>query len=157
MGCDIHIVIERKWEDRWVGVQMATGIPTKGYGDEGWDYHLPAVGQRDYAFFARLAGVRGDGPEPNGLPDDMSDLAMMATEGWNGDGHSHGHLPLHEFAMRWCAGNEKFMVEMAAERLQGDDRLYSRLLHKASAGACSYDPDYGPLPDEFRVIFWFDN
>jgi hypothetical protein len=153
MGADIHIVIERRYGDKWVGVRTDEGIPKLGYTDTGWDYNAPAVGQRDYAFFARLAGVRGDGPSPVGLPDDASDLSVALSEGWGVDAHSHSWLPLEEFAKCWCADNPEFIATMTRERLEGGDVSYFRLMNKASIYA--YDGEHDIT--DFRVVFWFDN
>jgi hypothetical protein len=153
MGADIHIVVEQKFGDKWIGVRTDGGIPKLPYNVPGWDYHAPAVGSRDYAFFARLAGVRGDGPEPVGLPDDASDLSVALSEGWGVDAHSHSWLPLEEFAKCWCADSPEFIATMARERLEGEDASYFRLLNKASIYA--YDGDHDIT--DFRVVFWFDN
>jgi len=153
MGADIHIVIERKYGDKWIGVRTDGGIPEGSYNDTGWDYHAPAVGGRNYAFFARLAGVRGDGPSPVGLPDDASDLSVALSEGWGVDAHSHSWLPLEEFAMRWCANNSEFIATMTRERLEGEDASYHRLLYKASINVYDGDADI----TDYRVVFWFDN
>lgn len=121
MGCDIHIVVERKWEGRWVGLRTDQGVTDGGYDGRSADWVRAAVGQRNYAFFARLAGVRGPGPEPLGIPGDASDLSLMLLSDWEGDGHSFSYLPLKEFAERWCAGDEVFVATMAAERLRGGE------------------------------------
>ena len=154
MGTDIHIVIEQKFKDKWIGVRTDVGIPKLAYDDaEGWDYTAPVVGQRDYAFFARLAGVRGNGPSPAGLPDDASDLSLALSDGWGVDAHSHSWLPLEEFAMRWCADNSEFIATMTRERLEGEDASYHRLLYKASINVYDGDADI----TDYRVVFWFDN
>ena len=155
MGCDIHIVVERKWEGRWVGLRTDQGFVRGGYNGEETDWVYPDIGQRNYAFFARLAGVRGDGPEPLGIPGDASDLTLMLTNQWEGDGHSHSYLPLKEFAERWCVGDEAFITTMAAERLDGKDRAYARLLDRASIGTFDLYDDMDV--EDFRVVFWFDN
>lgn len=156
MGTDIHIVVERKWEGRWVGVRTDQGFYRGGFlGDSGPNWASPAVGNRNYAFFARLAGVRGDGPEALGLPDDASDLTLMRWSEWESDGHSCSYLPLKEFADRWCAGDKEFLAKRAVERLRGEDNSYTQLLNRASIGA--FDP-YGYMDvEDFRVVFWFDN
>ena len=156
MGCDIHIVVERKWEGRWVGLRTDQGFVRGGYGGEETDWVYPDVGQRDYAFFARLAGVRGgDGPEPLGIPGDASDLSLMRLSDWEGDGHSFSYLPIKEFAERWCAKDKAFITTMAAERLEGKNRAYARLLDRASMGTFDLYDDMNV--EDFRVVFWFDN
>lgn len=156
MGSDIHIVIERKFRDKWVGVRTDAGIPTLSYNEPGWDYHAPAVGSRNYGFFGRLAGVRGVGPAPVGLPADASDLSTAMAVKWGSDGHSHSWLPLEEFAMRWCATDEGFIATMTRERLEGGDASYHRLMSKASLGVYDGYDDDDDVAD-FRVVFWFDN
>jgi hypothetical protein len=154
MGADIHIVIEKRWRGKWVGVRTDYGLSADSYiPDVNNKSVWPAVGRRDYNFFARLAGVRGVGPAPNGVPPDASDMAQMHIEHWGMDGHSHSHLPLREFAIRWCADNQEFMARLTAEQLAGDDSSYTTLLYAASIQMCD-DPDDA---DEYRVVFWFDN
>jgi hypothetical protein len=156
MGCDIHIVVERKWEGRWVGLRTDQGFGRGGYNGEETDWVYPDIGQRNYAFFARLAGVRGDKyVETFGIPGDASDLTLMMTDRWGSDGHSFSYLPLKEFAERWCAKDEAFITTMAAERLDGKDRAYARLLDRASIGM--FDPYDDMDVEDFRVVFWFDN
>lgn len=155
MGCDIHIVVERNWDGKWVGMRTDRGFVRGGYNGEETDWVYPDVGQRDYAFFARLAGVRGDGPEPLGMPRDPSDLTLALAKEWEGDGHSFSYLPLKEFAERWCAEDEAFIATMAAERLKGESRAYARLLDRASIGVFDAYDDMDL--DDFRVVFWFDN
>jgi hypothetical protein len=155
MGCDIHIVVERKWEGRWVGVRTDQGFNCGGYDGEVNTWATPKVGRRDYAFFERLAGVRGNGPDPLGIPGDASDLSLLRLSYWEGDGHSFSYLPLKEFAERWCAKDEAFIATRAAERLEGSDRAYARLLDRASMGAFDLYADMNI--DDFRVVFWFDN
>jgi hypothetical protein len=155
MGCDIHIVVERKWEGRGVGLRTDRGFVRGGYNGEETDWVYPDIGQRDYGFFARLAGVRGDGPEPLGIPSDASDLTLALTQYWESDGHSFSYLPLKEFAERWCAKDAAFLATMTAERLRGEDRAYARLLDRASIGVFDAYDDMDL--DDFRVVFWFDN
>jgi len=155
MGCDIHIVVERKWGGKWVGVRTDKGYTIGGYDSAECAWRYPDVGRRDYPFFARLAGVRGDGPDPLGIPGDASDLTLALTREWEGDGHSFSYLPLKEFAERWCAEDVAFIATMIAERLKGEDRAYARLLDRASIGVFNAYDDVDV--DDFRVVFWFDN
>ena len=75
MGCDIHGVLEVKWNDKWIGLH---NYP---YSENANHYTM----YRDYAFFAALAGVRGPGPEANGLPKLISDLTEFETGSCPGD------------------------------------------------------------------------
>lgn len=156
MGCDIHIVVERKWDGRWVGLRTDQGSVRGGYNGEETDWVYPDVGKRDYDFFARLAGVRGDREVKTfGIPGDASDLSLMLLAQWEGDGHSFSYLPLKEFAERWCAEDEAFIAARAVERLEGKDRAYARLLDRASIGTFDLYDDMDV--EDFRVVFWFDN
>jgi hypothetical protein len=135
MGCDIHIVVERRKSERptdeWIGF-IAT------------DYHpgcrLP-VAARDYNFFAEVANVRGNTSThknyPRNLPEDVSDLAWQQYMRAPTDYHSPSNMPLDEF----CENYVKINPE------------------KARAEHTSYDlfGIYGDEGFEYRVVFWFDN
>ena len=108
------------------------------------------LGRRDYGFFARLAGVRGDGPEPNGVPPDASVMSQRCVLRWEGDNHSHGHMTLREFVKRKIISDDS-LAEAAKSKLQSGDPIAEYL------GDC-VDDDYDiTLDDNTRVIFWFDN
>ena len=107
------------------------------------------LGRRDYEFFARLAGVRGDGPEPNGVPPDASALTQRCVSRWEGDGHSHVHMTLREFVKRKIISDGS-LAEAAKSKLQGGDPIAEFL------GNCIDDDDI-TLDDNTRVIAWFDN
>jgi hypothetical protein len=80
MGCDIHGWVEKKKDQNngWVAV-------CKLKNDD-----------RNYDRFAKLAGVRGDGPEPNGIPQDVAETTKLDIDSWDADGHSHTYLPLKD-------------------------------------------------------------
>src|SRR5215471_14331674 len=102
MGADIHMVLERRVKlrdvEKWVGVNAFPYIIGSIYTGDGAvsDRVYWHVDRRNYNLFADLAGVRGDGPEPKGVPDDASDLALVEIDEWGGDGHSHTWLTLDE-------------------------------------------------------------
>jgi hypothetical protein len=113
-------------------------------------YRYPAVHGRNYAFFAALAGVRGDGPEPKGVPDDASELALLEVEGWDAGGHSHSWDTLEQFLFRWVTvqrGDEE--ISSAFQALFVGDKT-GGLLQKLA----QYYTDQG---EEYRVVYWFDN
>lgn len=125
MGCDIHIIVERKFRDRWVGIHACGYVNHVSHslyphetslleGPNKWSAHWRCEG-RDYDLFGHLAGVRGSGPEPNGIPDDVSDLAQMVIESWGDDGHSHCHYLLRDCAMHFIARNAPEVI-VAEER-----------------------------------------
>lgn len=62
MGCDIHLYIEYRKKP------APNTIPEPG---RRWNSLGGRINPgRNYALFAALAGVRGDGPEPKGYPED---------------------------------------------------------------------------------------
>jgi len=152
MGCDIHLVLERKTEDYgWVGLHDFVGV-TVDHSDKvkelaakeqvyissyaGW-----RVRNRNYALFGALAGVRHDGPEPRGVPEDASPLAKVILDGWNADGHSHTWYMLDEAL-------PIFAAHVCPERLleQGREFISNEL----------FDVDHGELAN-YRLIIFFDN
>lgn len=125
MGCDIHLYVEKKHKDKWVMVHEVRG--------EGR--------QRNYRRFASIAGVRGDGPEPKGLPLDVSESVSMHADDWDGDGHSHSWLPMAEAIQAW-----------QQPHFPDDKPVEWPLWHH-------FEIDNGDDADlsEYRVVFWFDN
>ena len=107
------------------------------------------LGRRDYEFFGRLAGVRRDGPDPNGVPPDASVMTQRVVARWEGDGHSHGHMSLREFVKRKII-TDVTIADAAKSKLQGGDPIAEYL------GDC-IDDDGITLDDNTRVIAWFDN
>lgn len=100
MGCDIHIYLEKKENDRWVAIKGENPY-YKDWKDEpefslDWFYN-----GRDYSLFALLADVRNDYnveplSEPKGVPEDVSDEIRKEYEFWEGDGHSHSWYTFDE-------------------------------------------------------------
>jgi hypothetical protein len=118
MGCDIHGWTEKRVGDKWVAYR-----PIKDR-------------DRDYRLFAALAGVRGDGPDPRGLPPDVSDTAKLDADEWSADGHSHSWLPLPE-------AFELF-------------KRFAEKEHYSPFTAFDLDEEPDEL-EEYRLVFWFDN
>lgn len=60
MGCDIHMYVEHRAKK-----------PTSDY-EKRWSSFGGRINPgRNYTIFANLAGVRGEGPEPKGCPEDL--------------------------------------------------------------------------------------
>lgn len=169
MGCDIRPVLERRWanpktgETKWVGLHdyPYTNIPEVWQGGQVVAknvFHIPWPQQRNYGLFARLAGVRGDGPEPKGLPEDASDLTLLAIGDTNGDLHSHS----------WASATE-YIEASIATYAENDAALRAALLTQDKEHPILKDPfqyfmgldlypdEDGPQPDDFRICFAFDN
>ena len=140
MECDIHISVERKVENKWVCVDTMRGHRTQPRRNDGYSYSFPIATSRNYDRFASLAGVRGDGPEPSGLPDNISETTRYFVDFYGGDGHSHSWLPAAEAAKifldtEWSVEPDDMLKKYPAEEYFSiDDGL-----------------------DEHRIVFWFDS
>ena len=132
MGCDIHYIIEKKVEDKWIGVFTTAGLY--------WECH-PEGKNRNYDFFGRLANVReydANHPDPKGIPDDISDLSRMCISEIGTDGHSHSYCTAGEF----CDAFNK------NKRKKGQ-----RPEHEILGIYIEEDVNINDL----RVVFYFDN
>lgn len=155
MGCDIHFVLEN-YDDKtkkWIGVystETTPRMPMRTYDDHALGTLtncVPSVGTRNYKFFASLAGVRGEGPEPNGVPDNASDLAKRDVENYGKDGHSHGHCGLDEFYTKHMLSTDsKLYKKLVVDKLKGETSVLDALFWENEAERANY-----------RFIFWFDN
>lgn len=136
MGCDIHMVLEQKiGEGSWIGIHH---FPY--YRSSGGTHHFPDAIGRNYRRFAAMAGVRGDGPEPRGLPEDVSVLSQARSDHYGSDGHSHSWLPVREAAA----------IFLASEYGEPDD--YAKKY--PTAHFFGVEPEDA---DDYRIVFWFDN
>jgi hypothetical protein len=172
MGADIHFVIEHNDPEDglgWVGVFWSDAPHSpSGYNHTAYDnnanisaeeqrrrmddgvHPFGRLGRRDYKFFGRLAGVRRDGPDPNGVPPDASVMTQRVVARWEGDGHSHGHMSLREFVKRKIL-DDNTLAEAAKSKLQGGDPIAEYL------GDCVDESNDITLDDNTRVVFFFDN
>lgn len=174
MGCDIHFVVEKMiGPNQWVGVWATDFI--------GYDWS-PAK-SRNYAFFGELANVRTTGSQnrnPKGEPEKYSSLTDLCLGNWEGDGHSHSHLPAIEFcnaylqAKRlqregWENHYNTHFVKYAndPQRLSMNEGVWD-ILHNFDAEIerlSRYDGAHieeilgidSDQVNEYRVVFWFDN
>ena len=130
MGCDIHATVEKKVGDRWVMVNRL-------------DFRSrPEAMQRNYKRFAALAGVRGDGPDPRGLPPDISESTKLYADEWKADGHSHSFLELNEAAKIFLDNEWPAKGISDYAKKYPSEHYFS--IHEAK-------------PGEYRLVFWFDN
>jgi hypothetical protein len=137
MGCDIHMVLERKTPaTEWLGIWSSDVGPCKT--------GRHPVASRDYHFFAEVARVRGHsdtGLYPRNLPVDISRLAWLQFMQAPTDYHSPSHLSLTEFLDAYRRANPEgrdYRPEFASHDLFG------------------ISTDW-PEDCEYRVVFWFDN
>ena len=161
MGADIHLYVERKFPyGSWAIVQTFEPINKTAVGmtsDNAYDWMFYEVSGRNYELFAALAGVRGNGPEARGIPDDASPLYRHYVREWASDGHSHSWCSATEFANKYIA------------TLDSDDptvkRFASWVLNGGSNNAvlrfldvyCSVRVDEEGNADDYRFCFFFDN
>lgn len=136
MGCDIHLVLERKYGLKWIAVDTF-----KSHNGTGKEYASPAAISRNYERFAALANVRGDGPEPRGIPSDISETTAMLLEDWEGDAHSMSWLPLEEAAK----------VFLATDRYETTDYM------QKYPQSHYFNVDEDEKRGKHRLVFWFDN
>lgn len=131
---------------------------------------------RNYDLFAKMAGVRGRGPEPKGLPDDVSDIVNLAADQWGGDGHSHSFMSLEEFeaVLRKCGyrfnhdrtdafyepnynNPEPFKDAKDAPPDFTTVVNYGKKLRQEVSQIDSIILGDEPSKVDIRVVFWFDN
>lgn len=97
MGCDIHLYTEKQINGVWV---TAENWVADDYDEEIIDVPWKdRFTNRDYDLFGFLANVRRDHDyyfKPRGLPIDICKEVKAICEYWEGDGHSHSYLYLHE-------------------------------------------------------------
>lgn len=135
MGCDIHFVIEKKVDDRWIGVASTD------YG------YRPPAKDRNYDFFGKLARVRGEGKrDPIGLPRDPSDLSSLLVKEWGPDGHSLSWMMIRDFA-ETCLDSQ-FKPDL--------DRREHAIYDFLQLEVNDYE-DGSDREENYRVIFLFDN
>lgn len=138
MGCDIHIVLERRkaGNAEWIGVWASDHLP----GKQG----RPRFAQRDYGFFSRF-GVRRSYEEtrpviyPRNIPEDVSRLAWTEYMSAPTDHHSASYATPQEFVGMWLAENQD------SEDVRPEHALWD-LLRLDTGFGC-----------EHRLVFWFDN
>lgn len=166
MGCDIHPVLEKKVKfkdgtEKWVGLHdFALGSRYESWQDQKGTWRIkvsghnwvPAFDARNYERFAQLAGVRGDGPAPKGIPEDASDMSRMLFEGWEGDGHSHSWTPLRE-ALEICLATEFDSARVFLD--DTDPRKKDPLDYYF--GIRYFGDDENDSMDNYRVVYCFDN
>ena len=132
MGADIHTMLEKEIDGEWVLVHVPH-----------WD--APAE-RRNYARFAKLAGVRGDGLAPKGAPSDISTGAQYRLSRWGDNAHSISYDTLIKF-LEVCKETDRDDV------FYNDTWKYSDFCeHYLGIG---FDKD--ECVDDFRVVYWFDS
>lgn len=144
MGCDIHAIVEQQADDgRWVTVNTLSHFVARRRKDGERDWAFPAALERNYRRFAALADVRGDGPDPRGVPADVSETGRFRIDELSNDGYGHGWLMIAEaakvFAETECwSGDET------------DPQSFPRMFP-----ACFFFGVECEDIDKHRLVFWF--
>lgn len=138
MGSDIHVVLEVQHEGGWLGLHDFPDFALNHVGKI--DYIPgPEATQRSYKRFAALAGNRGPGPSPRGLPVNASPLARYLLSRWGPNAHHVSWYPL----------KEALPIFIATANLEEGS-------HHAEF-PCGYI--FGVSQEEidkYRIVFWFD-
>lgn len=165
MGCDIHMVLERKSNGTWIGLHNYNtpeliALDTSVFDDSPptqYRWIAYKIMGRNYTLFGELAGVRTAGTlgnEPRGIPQDASQLTNALVDEWDSDGHSHSHLSLSEFIAAYAAAtgeSHKFVEHRLSPTVETTDWFHN--LVTMITGHNIYDKNY----DDYRICFWFDN
>ena len=132
MGTHIRTMLEKEINGEWVLVHVP-------------HWNAPAE-CRNYDRFAKLAGVRGDGPAPKGAPSDISKGAQYRLGKYGSDAHSVSYDTLIRF-LDVCKETER-------------DSTWDYSSYKTSDFCEHYlgiGFDKDERVDDFRVVYWFDS
>ena len=132
MGCDIHMVLERKSNGTWIGLHNYNtpeliALDTVVFDDSPptqYRWIAYKIMGRNYTLFGELAG------------------------------HSHSHLSLSEFIAAYAAATgetHKFVEHRLSPTVETTDWLHN--LATMITGHNIYDKNY----DDYRICFWFDS
>ena len=158
MGADIHVMLERKVDGQWHLYERFDSVPPRAISRNAIDYkfdHYYRLNDRNYGFFAAIAGVRGDGPDPRGRPDDMSPLVKNYCDSWGHDAHSHTWLYADEFCELFLKHHmsEQEVTDFTEAQLKGAVLRGWEWVMNYYITNVPDDAD----PTEFRFIIFFDN
>jgi len=169
MGADIHMYIEKRMPSgNWACVRnlnepiRSEGLrliyenrgASNGEFDAFWRLRI-----RNYELFAALAGVRGDGPEPRDLPQDVSEYVMTEYAGWGMDAHSASWYSADEFLQIYDrigvqVDEEIPLSPYVTARIElGAEVATANFLHDKA----SVHVDEEDSVDLYRFVFWFDS
>ena len=146
MGCDIHVVLERKIEDKWQGVFVYRVTDANAI------QKVEPYDGRNYELFSILAGVRGSHEpliDPRGLPNDMSGATLEIIDWWEGDYHTptwYDMFELNTFADRY-KDNEEYARFIDFVKYLNIYFEYALLWYWSDV----------IKPNQYRAIIFFDN
>ncbi len=167
MGCDIHILTEKRHKKREKDEVVPPWTNTDRFRYNSYKQEdpnddseevleiVPVYRERDYNLFTRLAGVRSydsDMPvfaQPRGIPDDISAISKAQVDRWGCDGHSHSYATYAELEDYWQSyafdsHQLRLFVDALKDRMKDELWLFNK------------EPSEDDK-ENFRVIFFFDN
>jgi len=167
VGCDIHMVLEKKFANKWVGLHAYPYVSPKAIAVrvrgadlvENVEWMSFHAGQRNYKLFGALADVRGEsvfGHEPLGIPYDASELVVCLAEEYGADGHSHSHMLLPEFlrCYAYAKGQNGEYEKGLADAVRGEKLPFKEFADEV-LGFTFYEEEQDA--NQYRIVFWFDN
>ena len=161
MGCDIHMTLEERVDGKWICIDtFASHHSRYAKPDSFMDgFSCSTARSRNYERFAALAGVRGEGPAPRGVPDDVSETTRHLIAKWSGDGHSHSWLPVAEAASlflktEWLPVAEAASLFLKTEWVPPGVELSDFVVKYPESYYFNVESD---CLDNYRLVFWFDN
>ena len=138
MGCDIHLHIEVKIDEKWE------------------HYSAPSV-SRFYRMFEKMAGVRGSVNNaispPKGIPSDISVITKLDYRRWQDDAHSESWLDLKEIQELdvWLR-----RIAATSDNSLNYDLEYGILKSYLFSNSFTSLPENIPEVTDVRFVFWFD-
>lgn len=166
MGADIHIYAERRLKDgTWAMCKQYNAMSVQTFRDlklaeDQYPRLFHRARERNYNFFAELAGVRGPGPEPKGLPDDVSPLVKEDADGWDVDGHSHSWYSAEEFVPIFMNNHMDEAERTALVTMKLEANFPFSIVERVLDDYLGVDLPYNngePDTSCIRFVFWFDN
>lgn len=163
MGCDIHIVAEKRLRDgTWatcrtydsIDIAMLSPSSARRLSEESLPWLSMRLRNRNYDLFSALAGVRGNGPEPKGMPGDIAPLTREMAEDWGSDGHSHSWSSVGEMVAAFVehALDDDEKVNLTELRMNGGTSV-----REFAGRYFGLDLDRQNGTEDYRFVYWFDN
>lgn len=159
MGCDIHVILEKKTDEKYNSWERVSLYHVSPYTNR-----LEIVepyNDRDYELFSLLAGVRGY-HEPlvslRGVPENLSSETEMELAWWDSEYHSLTWYDLNELYLYRIIYQEKDYDKEEEE----ENRVYRAFINFVNLIEAYLDfaqeSTWGDIaPNKYRVIIWFDS
>ena len=169
MGCDIHMFLEYKIDDGKWTPHKGHRVITEDKGTVNEFKHVSTIDAtgRNYFLFAALAGVRGPGPDPKGIPKDLSDTIHIGVHQYGNDGHSHSYMSIEEFeeVLKKCNFKETDRTDIFYDwkTLDFESRPpdFTTIVAACKKEQEEFNIDNILLDSkstiQYRVVFFFDN